>query len=561
MENKDELGLELGVEVEDVKEEEGVELGLDFGDLGAKDPENTENRYIPLEEAMEEPEEEPILDENNEMEEAIYDMEEPIEEEEEAIEIYDGEEYVLESNNYKNLENTETEEELELVETGESKNLENSEDTDWFDSEGEEGEEDFYGDYYEGIEDEFEDTKLVFYDINGNPVNARKDGSIRLEYIPITEIVIPERVRRDPRDLSKLESSISRFEQISPIHVTPYGDSKFLLVDGFRRINALINIGEDVVLAIVDETISPHAVRPFESLINNKLNYNYAEKFSAGKFFEERQEGFSYDTIEDIVGLKSGEYLKMLFVEGNKNNYPEIYEKVMLEKMTPEQAERKILKEEEKADDEVARESLEATESEEQVQSRDRESESPYSSQNKEERQPLDSTLKTAVITRDSGVCQACGEGIGEPEVSQLMKIHHIVPVELFGADRMSNLITLCANCHEKVHYYDEGRYIPEGDILKVRRNLVVLGNMIQELRDRAQENGNVPIEGVEYYKDSPYEVYLGSSYQSDFVEGVVDNADNTTLGEVKKVYPRRDRPKLRNTKKDFEELRGGNTD
>lgn len=446
--------------------------------------------------------------------------------------------------------------EYEEVESEDYNNSESEES--WFDEEEPEGD---YEDAYNRIADEeVEDLESVygFFDKDGNPVDARKRGTVLLDSIDIGSVIVPTRNRTEPRDITVLEENIKNFHQVSPIHVIPYGEGEYILLDGLRRLHAMINLGHDKIMAYVDDTINPHAVRPFESLVNNRLQYTFSEKFKAGRFIEQRQDGFSYDTIENMIGLKTGEYLKMLFVHRMKDIFPDIYEKVILEKLTPEQAERKINKELEKSEDEnnladAQSELGEEGAGEGKTPSSGRESEDPYNRQNKEERSILDSSLKTAVLTRDGGVCQCCGEGIGEPEVSQLMKIHHIVPVELFGPDRQDNLITVCANCHDKVHYYDEGRYKPDGELPKIRRNPLVLGNMIQELRDEAEKNGNTPIDGMEYYNESPYESYILSSYQSDFIEGAEDNVENSSRGEVHKVYSRRERDKLKNTKKDMQ--------
>lgn len=430
----------------------------------------------------------------------------------------------------------------------------------WFDEDEtvETTSEDYDNAYAQMEEGVVEDLESVygFFDKEGNPINARKPGTVVLDSIEISSIIIPTRNRAEPRDITLLEDNIKNFHQVSPIHVIPYGEGEYILLDGLRRIHALINLGFSQVIAYIDDTINYHAVRPFESIVNNRLQYTFAEKFKAGRFIEQRQDGFSYDTIENIVGLKSGEYLKMLYVVRMKDIFPDIYEKVILEKLTAEQAERKINKELEKSEDENnlanAQDELGGSEEGEAGKgTNDRENEDPFNSQNKEERSILDSSLKTAVLTRDGGVCQCCGEGIGEPEVSQLMKIHHIVPVELFGPDRQDNLITLCANCHDKVHYYDEGRYKPEGELPNVRKNPIILGNMLQQLRDEAQNNSNKPVDGMEYYDGSPYEFFILSSFQSDFIEDAEDNVAENTYGNVKKVYTRRERPKLKNTKKD----------
>ena len=62
------------------------------------------------------------------------------------------------------------------------------------------------------------------------------------------------------------------------------------------------------------------------------------------------------------------------------------------------------------------------------------------------------SSLGPAAVQRDGGRCQACG--IAERPV---LAVHHIVPTSLGGRDVLSNLTTLCANCHRIVHWLSAG--------------------------------------------------------------------------------------------------------
>jgi 5-methylcytosine-specific restriction endonuclease McrA len=53
------------------------------------------------------------------------------------------------------------------------------------------------------------------------------------------------------------------------------------------------------------------------------------------------------------------------------------------------------------------------------------------------------------VIRRDRWKCQVCGS-------SQNLQVHHKQLRSQQGSDRDSNLITLCASCHEGQHGYGE---------------------------------------------------------------------------------------------------------
>ncbi len=56
---------------------------------------------------------------------------------------------------------------------------------------------------------------------------------------------------------------------------------------------------------------------------------------------------------------------------------------------------------------------------------------------------------RDAVLARDGGRCQGCGEsrGAGKPDGSRL-PVHHRIP----GVHREELLVTLCAACHARVH-------------------------------------------------------------------------------------------------------------
>jgi 5-methylcytosine-specific restriction endonuclease McrA len=59
--------------------------------------------------------------------------------------------------------------------------------------------------------------------------------------------------------------------------------------------------------------------------------------------------------------------------------------------------------------------------------------------------------LRKAVYKRDSYECQGCGDG-GGPEGDVELHAHHIVPLSMGGSNMRSNLITLCDECHARIH-------------------------------------------------------------------------------------------------------------
>src|SRR6056297_221512 len=55
--------------------------------------------------------------------------------------------------------------------------------------------------------------------------------------------------------------------------------------------------------------------------------------------------------------------------------------------------------------------------------------------------------VKSYVRSRDNYICQAC-----KAKKNIILEVHHIIPKSNGGTNKVSNLITLCSNCHKKVH-------------------------------------------------------------------------------------------------------------
>ena len=59
--------------------------------------------------------------------------------------------------------------------------------------------------------------------------------------------------------------------------------------------------------------------------------------------------------------------------------------------------------------------------------------------------------IKSAVLNRDNYKCQICGKK------DVRLEVHHIVFRSYGGSNRMNNLITLCSDCHKKIHNGEVG--------------------------------------------------------------------------------------------------------
>lgn len=59
--------------------------------------------------------------------------------------------------------------------------------------------------------------------------------------------------------------------------------------------------------------------------------------------------------------------------------------------------------------------------------------------------------IRREVYQRDNYTCQNCGAG-GGSQGGQELHAHHIVPISSGGSHNSSNLITMCAQCHNAIH-------------------------------------------------------------------------------------------------------------
>jgi 5-methylcytosine-specific restriction endonuclease McrA len=57
--------------------------------------------------------------------------------------------------------------------------------------------------------------------------------------------------------------------------------------------------------------------------------------------------------------------------------------------------------------------------------------------------------LRASVLNRDAHVCQGCG-------ATERLDVHHVIPLYRGGTNDPSNLISLCRECHAKIHTWLE---------------------------------------------------------------------------------------------------------
>lgn len=102
----------------------------------------------------------------------------------------------------------------------------------------------------------------------------------------------------------------------------------------------------------------------------------------------------------------------------------------------------------------------------------------------------LDENLRRAVLLRDNGICGLCGKRKAQKEV------HHIHPRSKGGANTISNLITLCNDCHKtikgKESDYEDMFYNLTGRKAPVLREAMHVMQGKTYLRERIEELGTL---------------------------------------------------------------------
>lgn len=65
-----------------------------------------------------------------------------------------------------------------------------------------------------------------------------------------------------------------------------------------------------------------------------------------------------------------------------------------------------------------------------------------------------DPAVRKAVMDRAGGKCEFCGvAGFDLPNGKRYLESHHIIALADDGADRLTNVIALCANDHREAHF------------------------------------------------------------------------------------------------------------
>ena len=125
------------------------------------------------------------------------------------------------------------------------------------------------------------------------------------------------------------------------------------------------------------------------------------------------------------------------------------------------------------------------------------------------------------VYRRDGYICQHCGAGGGRKGYSEL-HAHHIVPISQGGSHDKSNLVTLCAECHQKVH--------PDKNISKY--NEYNPSSMTNSSKDLAEFSKNYPSTST----NTSNTKHDSSTFQSDNPLGPKSQEEKTSTQKSTKI-------------------------
>lgn len=310
--------------------------------------------------------------------------------------------------------------------------------------------------------------------------------------------------------LSGLDRLVEQWDVVTPIHVLANEDEgTYMLLDGLRRLAAAIKKGNETITAIIwnfeDKDEGKANANLLSLMINRSQRYNMTELWDMLQILKSRNNA-NPTLCEYLLQLEPGDAMKLEDVMTAEGDYDEIRMKLLEGKCTIDAAYKKLCNARKKEDrlekentmgipvdeassqgssaskgsgegksevidpnegeidadknsnlsmDEV-KEILEMSGNAEdadldEVEDRSEEVRGPEV-QDKHNRHVLDKDLRTAILSRDNFKCQCCGNG--GMSYLPILTVHHRVPVAVGGPDKEENLITLCQNCHMRLHVY-----------------------------------------------------------------------------------------------------------
>lgn len=365
------------------------------------------------------------------------------------------------------------------------------------------------------------------FDENGEIVVMDKEGeAFEFQYLPIKDILIPDRIRKKV-NTSALEKSIQSTGLLKPIVVARTAtDNVYVLLDGYKRMYACGKVGLKEIACIINNKVKTTEISILEALYNHYTSYSVKERVDYIDYLENEKNIRNQNTIEYLLQMDPGDYPKLKDILNDGDG--DIIDPLMTGKFSIEQAYNKLKakrakqtkeeKELEKAsrvyeqedsgvseiensgdvgseplnEEEIAELGLAVKDDEIEEASLEELMEEGNSiggyepnQQQVGKREFLDPELRKAVLARDQG-CVCCG--LKGNLYSNSMDIHHVVRVADGGSDALENLITTDILCHSLIHQWSAGT-LHIGDIEKLDgaerekfKKIVAYGNHIRKV-------------------------------------------------------------------------------
>jgi predicted restriction endonuclease/uncharacterized ParB-like nuclease family protein len=332
------------------------------------------------------------------------------------------------------------------------------------------------------VQDEIDDSKEIGFD---------------LTYINIDKIAITRRIRK-MESVEGLVQSIQSTGLLKPLVVAETEtEGLYVLLDGYRRIQACARAGKTRVPCIVNHRVNTPEIPILEAMYNHSKDYTIKEQVDYINYLEKEKGIMNPAMIEYLLQMNSGDYTKLKDILNDNDD--DIVTKLMdgaydiatafrkleqrrkketLEEKENKKAARVYDDEEASGADQIEGagegasgdaltedqinalainpenldEDIEDSSIDEMIEDdKNLEGFKPHK-QKVGEREFIDPIIKKTVMARDNSTCQCCKRG-GQ-QYSDVLDFHHILPVYLSGSDSPENGIMLCVTCHRLVHLY-----------------------------------------------------------------------------------------------------------
>lgn len=324
-----------------------------------------------------------------------------------------------------------------------------------------------------------------------------KENGFSIIYLDIEKIAITQRIRK-MQSVEGLVQSVQSTGLLKPIVVAPTAtEGLFVLLDGYRRLQACARAGKTKVPCVVNNRVSTPEIPILEAMYNHSQSYSIREQVDYINYLETQKGIMNPAMIEYLLQMNSGDYTKLKDILNDNDDdivtklYDGVYDIATAFKKLEQRRKKETMEEKENRkaarvyDDEEESGAAQIQGSgeeaegealtEEQIQAlsinaenldsdiedasltemieedKDMEGFKPHK-QKVGEREYVDPIIKKTVMARDKSTCQCCKRG-GEQYVD-ILDYHHVLPVFLGGEDTPENGIMLCVACHRLVHLY-----------------------------------------------------------------------------------------------------------